>query len=294
MFDRPKVATSQNPSAKSYRKCFKNEHFVFGLSLLLVWFIDENGSADRTNEIEKCMETKASLKKLGLSGSFAIYIPAAALMFVLTKFLIPYLAQETGYETILFWFLVAGFGIFTPLIIVAFMILRSEGFKLSKKTWTERLRFRRVSKRDFIWGILGLLIAGALSGLLMKGMEFFIGKFDHSPAFMSFEPLTSGRYWLLLVWAPYWILNILGEEILWRGVMLPRQELAFGKFTWIIHGFGWGLFHVAFGWQLLITLIPLIFIQSFVVQQTKNSWVGVIMHGGLNGPAFLAICFGLV
>jgi hypothetical protein len=29
-------------------------------------------------------------------------------------------------------------------------------------------------------------------------------------------------------------------------------------------------------------------------EKTKNSWVGVIMHGGMNGPAFLAICFGLI
>ena len=41
-------------------------------------------------------------------------------------------------------------------------------------------------------------------------------------------------------------------------------------------------------------LIPLIFIQSYIVQRTKNSWVGVIMHGGLNGPSFIAICFGLI
>jgi len=111
---------------------------------------------------------------------------------------------------------------------------------------------------------------------------------------MSFEPLTAGRYWLLAVWFPYWILNIMGEEILWRGVMLPRQELAFGNKTWIVHGLGWGLFHIAFGWQLLITLLPILFIQSYVVQQRKNSWIGVIVHAGINGPGFLAIAFGLL
>lgn len=137
-------------------------------------------------------------------------------------------------------------------------------------------------------------MVGLFSGLIMKGLELLIGKFDHSPAFMTFEPLTKGRYWLLLVWVPYWMLNIIGEEFLWRGVMLPRQEIAFRKYTWLIHGFGWGLFHIAFGWQLLITLIPLIFIQSYIVQRTKNSWIGVIMHGGLNGPSFIAICFGLI
>ena len=240
------------------------------------------------------MNKENGLKKLGLISSFGIYIPAALLMYFLTKYLIPYLREITGQETILFWFIVAGLGIFSPLIFTAIMILNSEGFKISRNTWIQRLRFRKITRKDIFWCIGGLILVGVFSGIIMKGLEFVIGKFDHSPAFMSFEPLSKGRYWLLLVWFPYWILNILGEEILWRGVMLPRQEIAFGKNAWVIHGFGWGLFHIAFGWQLLITLIPLIFIQSYIVQKTKNSWIGVIMHGGLNGPSFMAISFGLI
>ena len=234
------------------------------------------------------------LRKLGFVGSFAIYLSAATLMFVMTHFLIPYLSKTTGMETIFFWFVVAGAGIFTPLIITGLFILKSEGYKISRQTITGRLRFKRLTSKDLLLTFAGLVAVGILSGALMKILEMMIGKFDHSPSFMQFEPLSAGRYWLLLVWAPYWITNILGEEFLWRGVMLPRQEIAFGKNAWLIHGFGWGLFHIAFGWQLLVTLIPLIFIQSYLVQKTGNSWVGVIMHGGLNGPAFIAICFGLI
>lgn len=240
------------------------------------------------------MDTKITIKKLGLLASFAIFIPAAILMYCMTKFMIPYLSEKTGQETILFWFIIAGLGIFLPLIITGLVILIIEGLTISKNTWIERLRFRKITKKDLLWCLAGLIIVGLFSGLIMKGLEILIGKFDHSPAFMSFEPLTNGRYWLLIVWFPYWILNILGEEFLWRGVMLPRQEVIFGKYAWLIHGFGWGLFHIAFGWELLITLIPLISIQSYIVQKTKNSWVGVIMHGGLNGPSFIAICFGLI
>lgn len=234
------------------------------------------------------------LKKLGFSGSFAIYLPAALLMYVLTRFLIPFLSEVTGMETILFWFIVAGAGIFTPLIITGLVILKSEGYRISRQTITNRLRFRRLTLRNLLFALGGLVAVGVISGVVMQILEMVIGKFDHSPAIMQFEPLSAGRYWLLLVWVPYWLTNILGEEFLWRGVMLPRQEIAFGKYAWLIHGFGWGLFHIAFGWQLLITLVPLIFIQSYLVQKTGNSWVGVIMHGGLNGPAFLAICFGLI
>ncbi len=240
------------------------------------------------------MKTTTGIRKLGLSGSLAVFIPAAILMFCMTKYMIPFLSEVTGQETILFWFIVGGAGIFLPLIVTGILILRAEGYQYSGNTWKERLRFRKVTGKDLAWSVAGLVIVGITSMMIMKVMEMAIGKFDHSPPFMAFEPLSSGRYWLLLVWLPYWILNIMGEEFLWRGVMLPRQEVAFGKNAWLIHGAGWGIFHIAFGWQLMITLIPLIFIQSFIVQKTKNSWVGVIMHGGLNGPAFLAICFGFI
>ncbi len=240
------------------------------------------------------MNNGSALKKLGLIPSFSIYIAAAILMFVLTRYMIPYLSRITGQETILFWFIIGGLGIFTPLIITALLILKAEGYNFSKSTWVERLRFKRLTRIDLMWCVGGLILVGVLSMVIMKGLEIAIGKFDHSPAFMSFEPLNKGRYWLLLVWLPYWILNIFGEELLWRGVMLPRQEVAFGKNTWLIHGFGWGLFHIAFGWQLLLTLLPLIFIQSYVVQKTKNTWTGIIMHASLNGPSFIAICFGLI
>ncbi len=234
------------------------------------------------------------MKKLGFAGSLAIYIPAAALMYCQTKYSIPYLSRVSGQETILFWFIVAGLGIFTPLIITGRLMLRKEGYALSKNTWIERLRFRKITANDLKWSFFGLLAVGGLSLAVMKGIELLAGNYDHTPPFMAFEPLSQGRYWLLLVWLPYWVLNIMGEEFLWRGVMLPRQEAAFGKKAWLVHGFGWGLFHVAFGWHLLMTLLPLVFIQSYIVQRTGNSWVGVIMHGGLNGPSFIAICFGLI
>ena len=240
------------------------------------------------------MTIENRLTKLGLFPSFIIYISASILMLLQTKYLIPYLSRITGQETILFWFIVAGLGIFTPLIILGVVILKKEGFKINNSTITSRLRFRKLTKSDILWTLSGFIAIAVLSGFVMKIISFFIGQFDHSPSFMTFEPLTKGRYWLLLVWFPYWVLNILGEEFIWRGVMLPRQELVFGKTTWIIHGFGWGLFHVAFGWKLMITLIPIIFIQSFVVQKTKNTWTGVLLHAGINGPSFIAISLGLL
>ena len=32
----------------------------------------------------------------------------------------------------------------------------------------------------------------------------------------------------------------------------------------------------------------------YVVQKTKNSWTGVVIHGVINGPSFIAIAFGVM
>ncbi len=234
------------------------------------------------------------MKKLGLAASFTIYLSAGILLYVVTRFLIPWLSAITGQETIFFWFTAGGLLVFLPLIITGIVVLRSEGYTLSKATWVQRLRFRKLTRRDLAYSVGGVIAVGVLSMLVMQGLEKALGNFSHQPPFMVFEPLSAGRYWLLLVWLPFWILNIMGEEFLWRGVMLPRQELVFGRFTWLIHASGWLLFHVAFGWQLLITLIPIIYIQSWVVQRTRNSWTGVIIHAGLNGPGFIAISLGMM
>lgn len=236
------------------------------------------------------MENK--IKGLGLINSFVIFGIASLALILETQFLIPFLSNYTGYETIIFWLIVAGLGIFFPLLLAAYYIIRSEGLTFTRETWRDRLRFRKMNGGDWLWSLGGMIVIGICGVLLMRVIEQFVGQVDSQPPFMDFEPLTPGRYWILALWFPYWILNIMGEEILWRGVLLPRQEVIFGKNTWIIHGILWGIFHIAFGWHILLTVVPILFIQSYIVQRRKNSWIGVVIHALVNGPSFIAISFG--
>ena len=113
------------------------------------------------------------------------------------------------------------------------------------------------------------------------------------PAFMAFEPLGPGRYWILGAWLPFFVLNIVGEEFVWRGVVLPRQEAAFGERAWLVNGAFWLLFHAAFPWQVLLTLVPITLILPKIVQRRHNIWPGMIIHAGFGGMGFLALAFGL-
>lgn len=246
-------------------------------------------------EKENCKSMKDfPLQKMGIGQSIVIFGTASIALMLGTQALIPFLVSVTGFESVFFWFLVAGLGIFLPLLIAAAILLKRERALFQPGFWRDRLRFKCMNKGDWLWSLGAIIVIGIISSGVMKILETVAGQIEHQPPFLAFEPLTPERYWLLAIWFPYWILNIMGEEIFWRGVMLPRQELAFGNWTWFYHGIGWGLFHIAFGWQLLVTLLPVLFIQSYVVQRRKNTWTGVVIHGGINGPSFLAIAFGLL
>ncbi|MCS3006571.1 CPBP family intramembrane metalloprotease [Bacteroides thetaiotaomicron] len=197
-------------------------------------------------------------------------------------------------ESIIFWFICGGLGVFTPLIIADVMMLRKEGGKFTKETFVERLRFRPMTRRDWRYSLLALVVIGLLTSGIMIAMQVLFSDFNHTPSFMTLDPLSPGRYWLLLAWLPYWLLNIGGEEFFWRGVLLPRQEKTLEDKTWILHGTGWAIFHIAFGWQLLVMLLPLLYIEPYVVQKTQNTWTGVFLHGVINGPSFIAIALGII
>lgn len=88
-------------------------------------------------------------------------------------------------------------------------------------------------------------------------------------------------------------MNVLGEELVWRGVVLPRQETAFGRWAWLVNGTAHLLLHLPTGVPILFTLWPTALILPYVVQRRRSSWIGVVIHGALNGPGFLAVAFGL-
>jgi membrane protease YdiL (CAAX protease family) len=232
-------------------------------------------------------------KVFSIPSVLIIFSAASLVLFLETHFLIPYLSDITGLDPVIFWFAVAGLGMFLPLILAAVYFIKSEGLQLNRSTWTTRMRFRKLKKGDWIWALAGIVLIGAISFTVMKVIETYT-HFNVHPPFMSFDPLTPDKYWILLLWLPYWILNIMGEEILWRGVLLPGQEKVSGKYAWIINGAGWAIFHIAFGWQLLLTMMPILFILPYIVQKTKNSWTGVIIHAAVNGPSFIAIALGVM
>jgi len=81
-------------------------------------------------------------------------------------------------------------------------------------------------------------------------------------------------------------MNIMSEELWWRGYVLPRQEKQHGRYTWAIHGVLWAFFH-AFKWWAVPFMLITTWIIPFVAQRIGNTTPGIIIHLVLNGLGFL-------
>lgn len=238
-------------------------------------------------------EQSKSLPPLGLFGTALLFGGAAVLLYGAVHGLIPVFAARTNLEPVLLWFAASGLAVFIPLLLAAVVLLWQEGAIGRSNVWCQRLRFRRLSRTDWLWSLGGLVAVAFFVAGCMTAMRLVWGDIRLHPSFLNMETLTPDRYWVLAVWLPFWVLNIMAEEILWRGVVLPRQEAAFGHWAWLMNGAGWLFFHLPFGTAILLVLWPTTFILPYVVQRRQNSWSGVIIHAGLNGPGFVVVALGL-
>ncbi len=155
---------------------------------------------------------------------------------------------------------------------------------LQNTTFRERFWMKKFSLKDFLWGI-GLVIFWVLTLSIIKG---FCSKWLNVPMYLLSEagkmygvPIQ-GNYGLVVFEAVFLVINIAGEELFWRGYMLPRQELQHGKRAWLVNGILWSLFHSPIYW-MAPALAPGCIALAYVTQKRRSIWPGIIAHFLLNG-----------
>jgi membrane protease YdiL (CAAX protease family) len=162
------------------------------------------------------------------------------------------------------------------LLIAALVGYRLEGNPWTWSAFAARMRLTGMTATIWLWAIGSTLLFG-VSALLINSLAMTI----YNAIGFSMPDLTSG---VMTIWMHVIVLffNIVGEELWWRGYILPRQELTHGKITWLIHGTLWACFHMFKWWAVPFMLITCQII-PFVAQKTKNTWPGMINHIIING-----------
>lgn len=86
--------------------------------------------------------------------------------------------------------------------------------------------------------------------------------------------------------------TFLGEELLFRGVLLPKMEGVFGRWDWVANGVLFSFYHLHQPWGILATL-PGDLIFAFAGKRFRSNWFPIILHS-MQSVFFLFLILGLV
>jgi membrane protease YdiL (CAAX protease family) len=71
--------------------------------------------------------------------------------------------------------------------------------------------------------------------------------------------------------------TVLGEELLFRGYLLPRMKGAFGRWDWLANGVLFATYHLHMPWAIPSTLIDT-FAMAYPSRRYRSAWMGIVVH----------------
>lgn len=200
-------------------------------------------------------------------------------------------------------YLILFYSPFVLLFVTALILYKREGNIWTLSDFKNRMHLKKLNKNDLYW-TFGLLLFGLVSyiGLTPVGEWFAKFSFFSPPSFFPAEinPKKSmisglfmdyelaGQYRVPLVYFIGLVFNILGEEFLWRGIILSRQIEKYHNKAWIYHGIIWTLWHFFWAWNLIV-IFPFAMALSYVFYERRNILIPIIAHGLLNSIPLIII-----
>jgi membrane protease YdiL (CAAX protease family) len=149
----------------------------------------------------------------------------------------------------------------------------------------------RTGGRVWWWAALFVVLYGLVElipSIPGPSMRDF-GQFVASDTGKAFFRGAWGWYGLILV---MFVFNtVLGEELLFRGLLLPRMRDAFGDRDYLANGVLFALYHVHVPWVIPITLLDTYYFARSS-RRFQSAWMGIIAHSAQSvflGLALLAL-----
>lgn len=235
---------------------------------------------------------------VSLFRTFMYFAFFTLMLYLSSRQVIPVL-NSWSFHPAISWFASSGLLVFLPMFCIAIYNASKETISPGPKSVMRRLWLTRPTSKDWLWAISGALVILIATAIIMYVSDLasraLLNKpFQTSPPFMHFEPLHSGQYWILLVWVFFFFFNIMGEELMWRGYLLAGISEKYPRRAWLYNAVFWLMFHIPFGYELMIMVLPTFFLVPYLVQKRKNTWIGIIIHASLNGPGFILVSLGVI
>jgi len=228
------------------------------------------------------------LKPLPLWQSWSLFLGLGGAAFVLLTLGTPRVAATFGLSNsdalsltnVMLFMLLAG---------LALTFYALEGRRLAWSGIKDRFRIKNISRRDWLLVLLGILIVdGTYIALQItrNPIANLVPEWMKNPYRMDATVNHSGDFTGLALFTGLILFNVVSEEILWRGYVLPRQELQHDKKAWWIHGLQWASFHWFKPWDVL-AIVPGALVYGWLSTRTRSMVPGLVLHIGLNGLGIL-------
>ena len=95
------------------------------------------------------------------------------------------------------------------------------------------------------------------------------------------QDFFSGAWgWFAVVVVMFLFNTVLGEELLFRGLLLPRMQAVFGRRDWVANGVLFTLYHLHMPWLMPLTFVDGIFLDAYPSRRFQSAWMGIIVHSG--------------
>jgi uncharacterized protein len=191
-------------------------------------------------------------------------------------------------------------GLAWQLALVMILLYRETGTlrwsTIRPRLWLQQPRSPRtgaVDRRLWWWLIpLFLLTVGyemQINGMVERLWVTLFPALAEPPTFSmsGFLGSAEGRAELVGAWGFFAlflvsaVLNtVLGEELLFRGLLLPRMTGAFGRWSWIVNGLLFGLYHLHQPWGMADSAVEGMFLLAYSSKRFQSAWFGIILHSG--------------
>jgi uncharacterized protein len=143
------------------------------------------------------------------------------------------------------------------------------------------------------WMLVPLVLLLGLEELLPaiptpagRDLSAFFGS-DTGQAWMS-----GNWVWFAIMIVMFVFNTVLGEELLFRGLLLPRMG-RFGRADWLVNGLLFALYHLHVPWVIPQTLLVDTFAEALPSRRYRSSLIGIAVHSSQT-VFFAAVALALV
>jgi membrane protease YdiL (CAAX protease family) len=219
-----------------------------------------------------------------------VTLPTALLAWVVAPILIPYSPLQPG---ITYWLMMIAGSMGWEFVVSLVIIYRELGTlrwsAIRQRTWLQIPRDPRTDQPNprLFWCLLPAILFAGLVGFVLAGyLEAPIAWLFPAlkPAlYMDTSQLGSpqmqGQWWLLGIAMVSFIFNyFLGEEFLFRGILLPKMQEVFGKYDWVANSVLFGLYHLHKPWSILSNIVMDLG-ASLPARRFRSNWMAIVVHG---------------